>query len=147
MFKNYSMDLAKELKESVEWLWTEKCGCSHWHLLTDTHGREWYIVLGWNDGGYEDEDNEFFYVDEGYAISYKIGYQEYNQFMATDFDLDFTMPYNEKTGEVCDTCSSISRNEDYEKLAEELLKTFKRVVTSWAEFDEESMSYLETIKE
>ena len=138
--------LASQLKENINWLWENKCGCCHWHLLTDDKGREWSIVLGWNNGGYEDSDNENYYIDEGCAIATKIAYQEQNCIMQTDMDIDFSMPFDEKTGEVDDTRSEVSRNADFLKLADELLKTFKRVVSDWATFDEESQMYLGEIE-
>ena len=130
-------ELSKSLKESVKWLWDNKCGCCHWNLLTDEKGREWSIVLGWNEG-YEDSDNEHYFVDDGFAIATKIAYQESDCYMQTDMDLDFTMPYDEKTGDVCDTCSAVSRNEDYDKLAEYLLKSFNDVTKEWAFFEEDN---------
>lgn len=36
--------------------------------------------------------------------------------------------------------------EDYDELAASLLKTFKRVVSDWATFDDESYSYLKEIE-
>ena len=48
------------------------------------------------------------------------------------------MPYDEKTGDVCDTCSAVSRNEDYDKLAECLLKSFNDVTKEWAFFEEDN---------
>ena len=124
--------LAEELKDGVEILWKEKCGCCHWHLLTDDKKRRWSIVLGWNDSGFDDRDNETYYVDSGCAISCKIGYEERCNAMQTDMDWDFTMPYDEETGEVDDTCSPVSRNENFEELADYLLKEFKRVTDTWA---------------
>ncbi len=126
---------AKKLRESVEWLWDNKCGCCHWHLLTDDNGREWSIVLGWNCGGYEDDEE--LYTLNGDAIACKIAYQEHNTGLQCDMDWDFTMPYSEETGEVDDTLYPISRNEDYVRLVKELLNTFTRVVNDWAYFEEE----------
>lgn len=127
--------LAKGLEDGVKWLWDNKCGCCHWHLLTDDKGRRWSIVLGWTEG-YDNSENDTFYVDEDMAIAYKIGYEERNNAMQTDMDLDFLMPYNEETGEVDDTCSAVYRNENYEQLAEQLLEAFKRVTDTWAYFEE-----------
>lgn len=138
-------ELSKQLKESVDWLWKNKQGCSHWHLLTDECGREWSIVLGWSDG-FDDSDNDRYFVDEGMAICSEIGYQEENTYMQTDMDIDFLQPYDKKTGDVDDTNCAVSRNEDYDELAASLLKTFKRVVSDWATFDDESYSYLKEIE-
>lgn len=126
--------LANELKQSVEWLWNNKCGCSHWHLLTDDKGREWSIVLGWSDG-FDESDNDRYFVDEGMAICSMIGYQEPNTIMQTDMDIDFLQPFDEKTGDVCDTNSAVSREEDFNQLAESLLSTFENVTKEWAYFE------------
>ena len=130
-------EFAKSLEESVKWLWEKKCGCCHWCFLTDDKKRRWSVVLGWNEGGYEESDNDELYVSEGFAISYKIGYEEPNNAMQTDMDWDFIMPYDEETGDVDDTCSAVYRNTDYSKLADELLETFKRITDKWAYFEPE----------
>lgn len=130
--------LASQLKENINCLWENKCGCCHWHLLTDDKGRRWSIVVGWSYGFGEDEDGYF--SDGAWQICSKIAYQEKDNAMQTDFDLDFTMPYDEKTGEVDDTCSAVSRSEDYNRLAEDLLKAFKRVTDTWAYFENEEES-------
>jgi len=124
----------KDLKGCVDWLMAEKCGCCHFHLLTDDKGRKWSVVVGWSDGFEENEEDYF--SDGTYQICTKIAYQESNNIMQCDFDIDFTMPYNEETSEVCDTCSSISRSVDWSELAEELLKEFKEVTDEFAFFEE-----------
>ena len=125
---------AKELKESVEWLYENKCGCSHWQFklpngLVDEE-RNWFVVVGWSDGF--DEDEEGYYSDGSCQICSKIGYQEsgYDFYMQTDMDIDFLMPCFED-GDCYDTCSSIPKNCDWEELAETLIKEFNDVVTTF----------------
>ena len=122
--------LAKELKQSVDWLMSEKAGCAHWHLLTDDDGKEWSIVVGWSDGFNENEPMLF--SDGSFAICSKIGYS--NGCMETDFDIDFDMPYDEKTGECYDTNSAIPRNVNWLQLAKNLIVEFKTVTKECAFF-------------
>ena len=135
-------ELAEQLKKNVDWLMKQKEGCCHWHLLTDMRGREWCIVLGWGEG-FEENDPSLF-SDGTYALCTKIAYN--NSDLQCDYAYDFEMPYNEHTGEVDDTDSSVSRDVDFLELAGNLLKEFKRVVTDWVTFDEENQKYLEEIK-
>ena len=128
--------LAKEIKEGIEWLWKNKCGCCRWWFLTDDKRRRWSIVIGWSDGFDDDMKNDD-WLDGTYAICSKIGYEEWNNVMQTDMDWDFLMPYDEETGEVDDTCSPIARNVNYMRLAEELMDEFKRVTDTWAYFEDE----------
>ncbi len=134
-------ELGKQIKDGVDWLMKNKEGCYHWHLLTDVYGREWCIVLGWGEGF--EKDTPILYSSGSYALCTKIAYN--NSDLQCDYDSDFEMPYNKKTGEVDDTDSPISRGTDFVKLADSLLKEFKRVVTDWTSFDPESQSYLEEI--
>lgn len=66
-----------------------------------------------------------------------MAYQTKNNAMTTDMDFDFTLPYNEETGEVYGDSSSVSRNEDYEWLAKELLASGKELVEKFAVVDDD----------
>lgn len=123
------------IRKSVEWLMQEKCGCCNYHLLTDDNGRMWSIVIGWQDG-YDPSDSNL-YSDGTWAICTKIAYQEPDNMMQTDFDIDFTMPYDEATGEVDDTCHCISREESFAELANYLDEEFDRITERWAYFETE----------
>ena len=124
--------LTKQIRNSVVSLYKEKCGCCHWHLLTDDKSRRWSIVVGWSYGFDEDEDGYF--SDGAWQICSKIAYEEKDNAMQTDFDLDFTMPFDED-GFVYDTCSSIAKSVDWENLADNLLKQFKEVTDRYAYFE------------
>lgn len=88
----------KELKEAVEWLWENKCGCYHKRLWTDD-GREWDIVVGWHDHGREkSNDFAYFYREdhgdlESWYITGGIRFQTPNNGMTTDMDIDFLIPW------------------------------------------------------
>ena len=139
MIKDFS---GKDLKECVDWLMREKCGCCHFHLLTDDKGRKWSVVVGWSDGFDDDTD---LYKDGTWRVCTMIAYQEYNNFMQTDFNIDFTMPYDEESGEVDNTChyiGNITEVSDFNVVAEELKEEFNRVVSEWAyiEVEEEEVA-------
>lgn len=126
------------LRAAVNWLMENKCGCSHWHLVTDDKGREWSIVVGWEDGFAENDDD--IYKDGTWRICAKIAYQEPGTMMQTDYGIDFTMPYDEETYEVCDTSSyigNITKLSDFNSLADYLDELFEKVVSDWAYFENE----------
>ena len=116
----------KFVKEDVEWLKANDCGCCHFHL-TDTDNYRMHICIGWHDmGDGPKEDNYHHWV-----IAWKIGMETFNNGMQTDFDIDFLMPYDEKSGDVYDTESEIGEittMKGWNALAAEMNKTAKEVV-------------------
>ncbi len=103
----------KEVKDAVEWLWSNRKngGCYHkvvwtepdwiedespteYNIAPNPHaGREWCICIGWTDYGNERDANEpGFYCDGRYRIRGAIRYQNRNNAMHCDLDLDFTIP-------------------------------------------------------
>jgi hypothetical protein len=123
----------KELKEAAAWLSKENCGCWHKCLLIDDDGKEWSIVMGWSEGFEECQDDP--YSDGTYHICAKIAYHERNNIMSCDFDIDFTMPFDTDNGEIYDTCRTVFRDTDWNKLAEELTKEFTDVTGMFAYFE------------
>ena len=92
-------------------------GTYHWHLATDDNNNDWAIVMAYMD--YDDDDNEHLYA--------KIAYQPNNSLMQCDYDIDWLMPYDKKTGDICDTelpVNSSSAKEDIEWLLEQFDKYF-----------------------
>ena len=60
--------------------------------------------------------------------------------MQTDYDIDFTMPYDEETYEVCDTSSyigNITKLSDFNSLADYLDELFEKVVSDYGYFEDE----------
>ena len=107
----------KELKETVEWLWKNKCGCYHKLLWVDDVGREWDIVVGWMDWGRDkgadpEEFKEFYREDEGqwssWFITGGIRLQTPNNGMTTDMDIDFLIPWFD-TGDCYDLSFRVNR--------------------------------------
>jgi hypothetical protein len=113
-----------EVKSSVQWLWNnrDRGGCCHYVLWVEPDflngngeeenphaGREWCAVIGWHDVG-EKEDCPESYQDEHYVIQAGIRYQDADNGMQCDYDLDFTMPYPcNEYGDVYDLSFDVPR--------------------------------------
>lgn len=106
---------AKELREDYEWLKANDCGCCH-HPIYDTDSNQMSILMGWHDNGDE------------WVIAAKIGMQSFNNIMQCDLDIDFIMPYDVESGDVYDTLTTISEDEDWNKLAKYLNEEAVKVV-------------------
>lgn len=116
----------KFVKEDVEWLKANDCGCCHFHL-TDTDNYRMHICIGWHDMGDGPKENNYSH----WVIAWKIGMETFNNGMQTDFDIDFLMPYDEESGDVYDTESEIGEittMKGWNALASEMNKTAKEVV-------------------
>lgn len=116
----------KTVKEQFEWLKKENCGCYHFHL-TDTDNYRMHICIGWHDLGDGPKENGY----HNWKIAWKIGMETFNNAMQTDLDIDFIMPYDEKTGDVYDTESimvDMTTMKGWNSLAAEMNRTAKEVV-------------------
>jgi hypothetical protein len=71
----------------------------YWKLSVDDKQNQWAIVLGWVDGFEPDDKDDC--IDGSYRLCVKLAYQPTNSIMK-DYDIDWVMPYNTKTKEVCD---------------------------------------------
>lgn len=109
--------------ESVKALKNGENGTYYWWLDIDNEdGLDWAIVLGWGEGWDDPNDS---CCNGHYRIMSKVAYQEHNCIMQCDYDIDWTMPYDEETGEVDDSDFAIYEDYDDDKLREianELLK-------------------------
>ena len=83
-----------DLKEDIEFLNREKCGCCHHLINTTDGGRKLCIVVGWLDGFDEAPDGTS-NADKTWRICGKIAYQPANSAMQCDFDVDWLFPYYE----------------------------------------------------
>lgn len=123
----------KEIKEAVEWLMTEKQGCWSKCMLIDDDDNHWCVVIGWGEG-FDEKDN-LKYQDGQWAICSKIAKNDSS--LQCDYQFDFTMPYDEKSGDVCDTDNYIGEPDSmagWNRVAKDLLKTFEDVTKEWAVF-------------
>lgn len=110
--------LSQWLKDSVNWLIDHQEGCGTYKL--DDHLA---VCVGWS-GGYSNEPDESVIQatdDLTYAIDAAIKVWTSDS-MRTDLDY-INAPYYEN-GDVIDIGISISKNEDYDKLAEYFLKEY-----------------------
>lgn len=97
----------------------------YWYLHTDENNNDWAIVLGWQDTYGEEEENE---TDDclydGCRLSIKLAYQPRNSIMQ-EYDIDWIMPYDEKSGEVDDNEISIYSDTDLEDTIDWLLECYE----------------------
>ena len=111
--------LSQWLKDSVNWLIDHQEGCGTYKL--DDHLA---VCVGWS-GGYSNEPDESVIQaidDLTFAINAAIKVWTSDS-MRTDLDY-INVPYYEN-GDVIDIGISISKNEDYDKLAEYFLKEYE----------------------
>lgn len=111
--------LSQWLKESVNWLIDHQEGCGTYKL--DDHLA---VCVGWS-GGYSNEPDESVIQatdDLTYAVTVAIKVWTSDD-MRTDLDY-INAPYY-KNGDVVDIEVSISKNENYDKLAEYFLKEYE----------------------
>lgn len=117
--------LIKGFKEAVmEMREHHPNGTYHWYLDTDENNNDWAIVLGWSEGFETDETDDCVY--ENYRLCAKLAYQPRKCLTQFDYDFDWTMPYDEETGDVDDTELSIYPNTDLEDIVDWLLKCYER---------------------
>jgi hypothetical protein len=116
--------LVKEITNAVEYMKKTKFdGTYYWILDTDENGNDWAIVLGWSDG-YEPNANDDC-MDGTYSLCAKIAYQSSKSIMQCDYDLDWTTPYNEETGETDETEIALFTGCDMEWVVNWLLDCYE----------------------
>lgn len=112
-------EIAKFLKESVEWLIEEGIGCATLKL-DDRLG----ICVGWLPGYGEEKRDDCIQSKEEPDFAINAGIKVYtSDDMRTDYEF-INMPYYDD-GEVIVTDVSIESDEDYDKLAEYFLKEYE----------------------
>ena len=111
--------IAQFIKESVEWLVKNQQGCCHYKL--DDHLA---VCVGWSGGYDKTKDGILIQAEDDptYAINAGIKVWTSDAAMLTDYDW-INAPYYQD-GDVWDTDCSISYQEDYEWLAQYLLKMY-----------------------
>lgn len=102
----------------------EVSGTWSWVLNTDDKRNNWAIVLGWRDG-HDENDHCCQYSVGEYHLCAKLAYQPSNSIMQCDYDIDWTMPYNEETGDVDDNEVYICCYDDAEDVVNWLLKVYR----------------------
>lgn len=113
--------LAKEIKTAVKLLVKEDCGCSTIKL-----DEKLAVCVGWLDG-YNTKDIDVIHSNENPTWCINAGIKVWtSDSLRTDFDF-INSPYYED-GAVWDTDGRISPHENYEMLAEYLLKEYKEML-------------------
>lgn len=95
-------------------------GTYYWYLGQDDNNNDWAIVLGWQDGYEEDKNDDC--TNGTWRICLKLAYQPSNSMLQCDYDIDWLMPYNPKTGDVYETEYSIYPNSNIALYVHYLLK-------------------------
>ena len=112
-------EVAKFLRESVEWLIDEDMGCTTLEL-----DDRLAICVGWLPGYGEEHRDDCIQSKEEPDFAINAGIKVYtSDDMRTDYEF-INMPYYEN-GDVVMTDCSIEPNEDYDKLAEYFLKEYE----------------------
>lgn len=113
--------IAKFIKESVEWLIKENQGCCRYKL-----DNRLAIFVGWSAGYGDEKRNDVIQdpdaLDWGINVGLKVWTSDY---MQTDYDY-LNFPY-EKEGDVWDMGLSIEPNDNYDHLADSMLKWYNEV--------------------
>ena len=64
----------------------------------------------------------------------KVAYQPHNSIMQCDYDVDWTMPYDEETGDVWDTDITVYLNDNHKETIDWLINQFmemKNTLPCW----------------
>ena len=111
-------EIAKFIKESVEWLIEEQQGCCHYKL--DDHLA---VCVGWSAGYGKAKRNDVIQAtdDPDWGINVGIKVWTSDAYMLTDYDW-INFPYDED--DVWDMGLSIEPNDNYEMLAECMLRWY-----------------------
>ena len=114
-------EIAKFVKESVDWLVAEQQGCCRYKL--DDHLA---VFVGWSAGYGNEKRDDVIQAKDNLDYGINVGLKVWtSDDMWTDFDwLNF--PYYDD-GEVLDMSESIVPNEDYKQIADQLLKWYDEV--------------------
>lgn len=114
-------EIAKFIKESVEWLVENQEGCCKYKL--DDHLA---IFVGWSAGYGEEERDDVIQALDNPDFAINAGIKVWtSDYMQTDFDwLNF--PY-EEDGAVWDMSLGVAPADDYNSLAKSLLKWYNKV--------------------
>ena len=114
-------EITKFIKESVEWLIKEQCGCCCYKL--DEHLA---ILVGWSEGYGEEKRNYLIQAKDSLDFAINVGIKVWtSDDLLTDFDW-VNFPYYEN-GDVLDMSLSVVPNESYDKLTDILLEWYDEI--------------------
>ena len=105
-----------ELKESKD------ISLTYWFTFEiDDYLRRWAIVLAWQDG-YAEENTDWHFGE--YRITMKVAFQPTNSIMH-EYDIDWTMPWDEETGDVDDSEVSIHSDAEIDSVIDYMFKIWE----------------------
>lgn len=103
------LELIEKISKAIKEMRTSHDnGTYYWYLGQDDNNNDWAIVLGWQDG-YEENKNDDCTVDT-WRICIKLAFQPSNSMLQCDYNIDWLLPYNPKTGDVYEAEYSIYPN-------------------------------------
>lgn len=109
------------------------CGTYVFKFETDNLNRIWALVMAWQDG-FEEVAGGFPCQYKTERICMKVGWKPTNAPLS-DYDIDWMMPYDSKTGEVDDSEMSLSVEEDFDEAYDWMIKSFEDYKANY--FDKE----------
>ena len=115
-------EIAKFIKQSVEWLQEEQQGCCTYKL--DEHLA---VCVGWSAGYGKEQRNDVIQAKDDTDFGINVGLKVWTSdaAMLTDYDW-INFPYYDD-GEVLDMGVSVEPNDNYEQLAATILKWYDEV--------------------
>lgn len=115
-------EIAKFIKQSVEWLQEEQQGCCTYKL--DEHLA---VCVGWSVGYGEEQRNDVIQAKDDTDFGINVGLKVWTSdaSMLTDYDW-INFPYYEN-GDVLDMDCAVSPQEDWDRIAKYLLKMYDEV--------------------
>ena len=98
--KNIKQDmLTEQIFKAIEEIKNSHCmGTYYWSIGEDDKNNNWAIVLGWSNGFEEEPDDDF--SKETWRLCLKLAYQPSNSLLQCDYDIDWLLPCNPKTGDI-----------------------------------------------
>lgn len=115
-------EIAKFVKESVEWLQKEQIGCCRY--LLDDHLA---IFVGWSAGYGDEERDDVIQAKDNPDYGINVGIKVWtSDYMQTDYDF-LNFPYRDTDGEMWDMGMSVEPNDNYELIADTLLEWYDEV--------------------
>lgn len=119
-------NIRKEIKNAIINLKeTRDIQTTCWVRLKDDDENTWAVVIGWQ-GGYEHRQSDYSIGE--YWLCAKVAYQPKRSLMQ-EYDIDWLMPYDEASGEVDDTETSISADAFIDETIDWMEKEWKRIAT------------------
>lgn len=116
--KHKTMNIRNDLIALIHEALSKPNDIGTWYIELDViNGNRWAIALSWMDF---DNTNE-------YKLYAKVAYQTINSIMQCDYDIDWTIPYDEGSGYVNDTEIWIRDKKFDEDYADWLLEEWEKI--------------------